>query len=136
MAIKFKQIEGNTDLSNYYTKDEANSTFMDEAEVNNKLGDYYTKSEVDGMISSGGGGESGSAKLYVHNVVLRTKSTYANINNQQYKIAFPVYTTSSEAFNDVETLLRATSRINYGDEGGPTASPRLSVLVDISGEYF
>lgn len=40
------------DLSNYYTKSQADSKFIDSTELTNSLGDYYTKTEVDSMVSS------------------------------------------------------------------------------------
>ncbi len=40
------------DLSNYYTKSEADSKFIDATELENSLGNYYTKTEVDSKVSS------------------------------------------------------------------------------------
>lgn len=40
------------DLSNYYTKSEADSKFIDSTELTNSLSNYYTKSEVDSIIST------------------------------------------------------------------------------------
>lgn len=40
------------DLSNYYTKSEADSKFIDATELENSLGNYYTKTEVDSLVSA------------------------------------------------------------------------------------
>jgi hypothetical protein len=40
------------DLSNYYTKSEADSKFIDASELENSLGNYYTKTEVDSLVSA------------------------------------------------------------------------------------
>ncbi|MBA4542897.1 hypothetical protein H1164_08280 [Thermoactinomyces daqus] len=40
------------DLSNYYTKSEADSKFIDASELENSLGSYYTKTEVDSLVSA------------------------------------------------------------------------------------
>jgi hypothetical protein len=57
------------DLSNYYTKSEADSKFIDASELENSLGNYYTKTEVDSIVSNKADASSVYTKTEVDSLV-------------------------------------------------------------------
>jgi hypothetical protein len=65
------------DLSNYYTKSEADSKFIDASELENSLGNYYTKTEVDSKVSS----KADSEDVYTKSEVDTKLSSKADTSN-------------------------------------------------------